>query len=810
MKNKTTKVILLISILSAFKICICYGQNSAVLSFSEAKALADRGDARAQAIVALHYQLGWQTEKNELLAVQYATASAEARNPLGFFRLGSLLVSGVNGKKDEQNGYKLQAASGQGLMEMAQNRTNPDPYAMTAIGIINFQGKICPQNKSNAINWYRAAAEQGFAPAIYNYIMAAIGGQGMEKDPVAFYHFINGAGGNAGCECASCKYKRISYYNNISSLMEKYPPAVSFINQNSNRVVKDLAEMSKAMGETKYEEKYWKYKINQETQILEPSNLRGETSKWNKLISINTDTGTIDVEVRANYTGLIKETEVDEKKYSMIQDYPETHCMSYGGLFSTVQYYVKNDENGLTIQSTTPLKFKNRMGVCEYPIALEVKVVNNSGATINLEQFGFFVQNCEVKKEIIPGIIFETNENSSENKMIVHNFGWGDWNPDTEAKITLWDQSTSISESSMIKISSNKSDAKKAVDLFKNKFLLHSLFNAPEYACRKISLSAPISGKYEQVIFEPSFTRTAADFYLKIKGDAILPSDRSNYRFLFNSRKEMLPGETYTFNTTFEFNKSVNCNLKPLVKIDGKSREGGSVKMDYETYNFFYDPKETLPIDGNGGDSIANVQKKILGLGTDNLDEKNKDLENKIILESSKKALAENNIKTLIQSSSGVIVHDKVDGEDTIYEKELATGQTCIRITARNDGSSLIGHVAIMSKDRNQVVFRTPWTFDDMKAGSGAFKLSVVNGVNNQWIAWYIKDDNKGRLYCVFPGKISTVFAPTSPNAPLQEGGAYYRIVNIGSETENDIEALGIDPDSKGLVIKTKKIILSL
>ena len=485
------------------QIGLCYAQNNAILSFSEAKALADRGDARAQAIVALHYQLGWQTEKNELLAAQYATASAEAGNPLGIYRLGSLLVSGVNGKKDEQNGYKLQAASGQGLMEMAQNKTNPDPYAMTAIGIINFQGKICPQNKSNAVNWYRAAAELGFAPAIYNYIMSAIGGQGMEKDSIAFYHFVKGPSDD-GCECAACKYKnKTPKYNQKSSTIKDYPLAVSYINQNSKKVEEELAEMSQAMGETKFEEKYWRSKRNEETQILEPDNLCGETSKWNKLISINTDTGTIDVEARANYTGLTKKDESEalktenEHDYSIIQDRTLTHWMNNWGLFSTVQYYVRNDQNGLTIQSTTPLKFKNRMAICEYPIALEVKVVNNSKVEINLEQFGFFVENSVVKKEIIPGLIFERNENSSENKITIHNFGWGDWNPDIEAKLTLWDKSAAIRESSLIKISSNNSNATKAVDLFKNKNLLHSLFTHPDYSSRKISLSAPIYGQNE-------------------------------------------------------------------------------------------------------------------------------------------------------------------------------------------------------------------------------------------------------------------------------------------------------------------------
>jgi len=76
--------------------------SAQVLTFVQAKQRADQGDAFAQAVVAFHYQIGWNTEKNPELAVKYALASANSRNPLGVFRLGSLLRAGDGVPKDEQ------------------------------------------------------------------------------------------------------------------------------------------------------------------------------------------------------------------------------------------------------------------------------------------------------------------------------------------------------------------------------------------------------------------------------------------------------------------------------------------------------------------------------------------------------------------------------------------------------------------------------------------------------------------------------------------------------------------------------------
>jgi len=184
--------------------CTVQGQAQ-VLSFEQAKQRADAGDAFAQAVVALHYQLGWNTDKNPELAARYAMASANAGHPLGKFRLGALLRAGEGVPKDEQQGLALQAASFNGL-----DRMTGDPYALTSLGVMIFQGKAVWQNvpqekrRQQAAQLYKRAADAGFAPAEFNYAMALNDGHGVAKDAGAFKQYLR------------------------ESLFAEYPPAQNF------------------------------------------------------------------------------------------------------------------------------------------------------------------------------------------------------------------------------------------------------------------------------------------------------------------------------------------------------------------------------------------------------------------------------------------------------------------------------------------------------------------------------------------------------------------------------------------------------
>lgn len=185
-ETKRSISITIIASLCWFTVCsMVLAQSRSSMTFEEAKQRADRGDAFAQAVVALHYQLGWNTEKNPELAAKYAAASANAGEPLGQFRLGALMREGVGVPKDEERGLSLQAASFNGLYN-AQ-----DPYSMTAAGIMILQGKVVGQDVSqderrrDAAALYKKAADMGYAPAQFNYAMALNEGHGVAKDAAA-------------------------------------------------------------------------------------------------------------------------------------------------------------------------------------------------------------------------------------------------------------------------------------------------------------------------------------------------------------------------------------------------------------------------------------------------------------------------------------------------------------------------------------------------------------------------------------------------------------------------------------------------
>lgn len=162
-----------------FSFCgVAFAQsNNAILTFDEAKELADQGDAFGEAVVAFHYSIGWQTEKNPDLALEKAQSSADKGNPLGMFRLGSFFLWGDGVEKNEEAGLALQDQALTGLNEMEGN-----PYSMTALGVVLFQGKVLDKDLATAAKLYKKAADVGFAPAQYNYAKCAEFGHGIPKN----------------------------------------------------------------------------------------------------------------------------------------------------------------------------------------------------------------------------------------------------------------------------------------------------------------------------------------------------------------------------------------------------------------------------------------------------------------------------------------------------------------------------------------------------------------------------------------------------------------------------------------------------
>jgi TPR repeat protein len=174
-------------------------KNTEVLGFEQALQLADRGDARAQAIVSIYYGIGYKTQKDTAKAAEYSMLSAKQRNPLGIYRVAAMMENGDGFEKDVPQAKKLKELAFEGL-----NSMSGDPYALTALGIMLFRGEGgLNQNREQAVVLYRKAADLGYAPAQYNYSAALALGQGVPKS-----------------EQESLKWWRRAYE-------QDYPPAMS-------------------------------------------------------------------------------------------------------------------------------------------------------------------------------------------------------------------------------------------------------------------------------------------------------------------------------------------------------------------------------------------------------------------------------------------------------------------------------------------------------------------------------------------------------------------------------------------------------
>jgi uncharacterized membrane protein len=177
--------------------------DPSVLEFEEALERANNGDAYAQAVVSIYYGLGYKTSKNSAAAADYASRSAAQGNPLGLYRMGSIVQSGDGVQQSPEPGKAMKIQSLSGLDQMSG-----DPYAMTALGIMLFRGEGVAKDRSAAARLYQAAAETGYAPALYNYAACLMAGHGVQQDmPLAL------------------QYWRAAYEQNYPPAMDGPPPA---------------------------------------------------------------------------------------------------------------------------------------------------------------------------------------------------------------------------------------------------------------------------------------------------------------------------------------------------------------------------------------------------------------------------------------------------------------------------------------------------------------------------------------------------------------------------------------------------------
>ena len=126
------------------------------------QALAERGDALAQALLARAYAFGTDGKRGSPgEAARWAKASADQKHPLGLFMMGRLAAEGLDitaeAAKEMKRPY-LEAAVREGFVTLAEQGGR---QWMMCLGYACQGGAGVTRDPAAAVQWYRKAAEAG-------------------------------------------------------------------------------------------------------------------------------------------------------------------------------------------------------------------------------------------------------------------------------------------------------------------------------------------------------------------------------------------------------------------------------------------------------------------------------------------------------------------------------------------------------------------------------------------------------------------------------------------------------------------------
>ena len=152
------------------------------------RALADQGDAGAQARLAEAYYLGLGVAQDFQEALRWArlTADQGSAHGQGVLAAAYNTGSGVGHDYDEALRWSRLAAD-QG-----------DAWGQAVLASLYRNGRGVEQNDEEAARLYRLGAEQGFAGAQTSLGMMYMAGRGVERDNVSAYMWLSLGAGGAG------------------------------------------------------------------------------------------------------------------------------------------------------------------------------------------------------------------------------------------------------------------------------------------------------------------------------------------------------------------------------------------------------------------------------------------------------------------------------------------------------------------------------------------------------------------------------------------------------------------------------------
>lgn len=135
-------------------------------------AIADSGDARAQAALALAYLRGAGLGNDPSAAARWSAASARSGEPMGQYLLGAMYGQGDGVKADPARAFELfSAAAARGNLK-----------AMHNLAIAYIEGAGAPKDEAKAAEWFTRAAERGYVDSAFDLGVLYERGMGVKQD----------------------------------------------------------------------------------------------------------------------------------------------------------------------------------------------------------------------------------------------------------------------------------------------------------------------------------------------------------------------------------------------------------------------------------------------------------------------------------------------------------------------------------------------------------------------------------------------------------------------------------------------------
>lgn len=135
-------------------------------------AVADSGDARAQAALALTYLRGAGIESDASAAARWSAAAAHGGEPMGQYLLGALYAQGEGVAADPVRAFDL--------FSVAAARGNLK--AMHNLAIAYIEGTGTPKDEVKAAEWFTRAAERGYVDSAFDLGVLYERGMGVAQD----------------------------------------------------------------------------------------------------------------------------------------------------------------------------------------------------------------------------------------------------------------------------------------------------------------------------------------------------------------------------------------------------------------------------------------------------------------------------------------------------------------------------------------------------------------------------------------------------------------------------------------------------